>query len=295
MNIIVWSWCGQVAGRTEQTMVDTYLAPMTQLEEDYPGVTFVYMTGHADGGGEAGNVHVRNQQIRDYCIQNGKVLYDFYDIELYDPDGNYYGGKGVEDDCDYDSDDNGSVDKNWAADWQDAHLVNEDWYSCSCAHSKALNCNQKAYAAWWLWARLAGWPGPEASESQKTAFPESVRHAEIVSYTVVVEGPALPLTETVHLTDTLPAGLAYISGTLVATSGTVTDTAAPTLRWSGVLTPALAVTVTDAVTVSTTETQLITNTAIIAAPGYQTITYAATVRANWRQIYLPLVLKEPAL
>ena len=32
-----------------------------------------------------------------------------------------------------------------------------DWYNCSSAHSKPLNANRKAYAAWWLWATLAGW------------------------------------------------------------------------------------------------------------------------------------------
>jgi hypothetical protein len=35
--------------------------------------------------------------------------------------------------------------------------VNVDWYECSAAHSQALNGNRKAYAAWWLWASLAGW------------------------------------------------------------------------------------------------------------------------------------------
>jgi hypothetical protein len=29
------------------------------------------------------------------------------------------------------------------------------------AHSQPLNGNLKAYSAWWLWARLAGWPGPQ--------------------------------------------------------------------------------------------------------------------------------------
>jgi hypothetical protein len=32
-----------------------------------------------------------------------------------------------------------------------------NWYSCSSAHSQPLNANRKAYAAWWLWAVLAGW------------------------------------------------------------------------------------------------------------------------------------------
>jgi len=157
VNVIIWSWCGQAAGRTEATMISTYLAPMTQLELDYPDVTFVYMTGHADGSGETGNLHLRNQQIRQYCIDNDKVLFDFYDIECYDPDDNYYGDKDVNDNCDYDSDGNGSLDSNWAIDWQNAHTENVDWYTCSSAHSQPLNANRKAYAAWWLWARLAGW------------------------------------------------------------------------------------------------------------------------------------------
>lgn len=150
VNVIMWSWCGQASGRSEQSMIDTYLAPMTQLELDYPHVTFVYMTGHADGGGETGNLHLRNQQIRDYCMANDKVLFDFYDIETYDPDGNYFGDRGVDDACNYDG-------GNWATEWQNSHTRGVDWYSCGSAHSQPLNANQKAYAIWWLWARLAGW------------------------------------------------------------------------------------------------------------------------------------------
>ena len=64
VNVIMWSWCGQASGKTESTMLSDYLTPMTNLEITYPGVTFVYMTGHADGSGETGNLHLRNQQIR---------------------------------------------------------------------------------------------------------------------------------------------------------------------------------------------------------------------------------------
>ncbi len=161
VNVIIWSWCGQVASRTEQSMIDTYLAPMSQLEADYPDVKFIYMTGHANGTGETGNVHQRNQQIRNYCEANGKILYDFYDIECYDPDGTYFGDKFVLDSCRYDGNGDGSPwndDANWAIEWQNSpHSEGIDWYICEAAHTQPLNANRKAYAAWWLWSRLAGW------------------------------------------------------------------------------------------------------------------------------------------
>ena len=156
-NVIIWSWCGQLSSYTEQELIDQYFTPMLQLETDYPNVTFVYMTGHADGSGETGNLHLRNQQIRTYCINNDKVLYDFYDIECYDPDGNYFGDKWVDDACNYDSDGDGTADGNWATEWQITHVEGADWYDCRSAHSRPLNANRKAYAAWWLWATLAGW------------------------------------------------------------------------------------------------------------------------------------------
>jgi hypothetical protein len=151
VNVVVWSWCGQLSWATPAN-VTTYLNLMSGLEEDYPKVKFVYMTGHTDGTGLSGNLHVRNQQIRDYCEANNKILYDFEDIESYDPDGKYFGDKKVADSCAY-------TGGNWATEWQNSHTQGVDWYECSSAHSEPLNANLKAYSAWWLWARLAGWDG----------------------------------------------------------------------------------------------------------------------------------------
>ncbi|MDZ7721573.1 MAG: fibronectin type III domain-containing protein [candidate division KSB1 bacterium] len=166
VNVVMWSWCGQASWYSEEQMNTQYLQPMTQLQQDYPQVTFVYMTGHADGSGESGNLHQRNQQIRQYCEQNGNVLYDFYDIECYDPDGVYYGDQNVDDGCNYDG-------GNWATEWQNAHTEGVDWYNCGAAHSQPLNANQKAYAAWWLWARLAGWHG-SSDDSTPPSVPQSL-------------------------------------------------------------------------------------------------------------------------
>ena len=286
-NVVIWSWCGQVSNITAEDLIDHYLNPMSQLEADYPGISFVYMTGHSDGTGETGNLHLRNQQIRQYAVQNNKVLYDFYDIELYDPDGNYYGDKLVNDQCDYDSDGNGTRDKNWAVDWQNTHIQNQDWYSCGCAHSQALNCNQKAYGAWWLWARLAGWNGP--GDSQKSASPGWAITGQRVTYTINIQNLAAPVTATLSMTDTIPSGLTYVPGSLNASVGLWDDSGLPGLAWSGSLDSAPAITITYAVTVTDSLPGFIVNTATIAAAGYPAITRSATLAVNPENVYLPFV------
>ena len=163
VNVIIWSWCGQVDDKyAAGTLESEYLTPMAQLEADYPDVTFVYMTGHVDIWDDADN-KAANQMIRDYCNANDKVLYDFADIEHYDPDGTYF--EYVNDDCGYYDGPGGTLLGNWATEWQNSHTEDVDWYSCGSAHSQPLNANRKAYAAWWLWAVLGGWDDGSAGDS----------------------------------------------------------------------------------------------------------------------------------
>lgn len=150
-NIVMWAWCGQVSSATESD-IDTYLKLMDTLEKDYPDIIFIYMTGHLDGTGENGNLNKRNIQIRDFCRKNNKILYDFADIETFDPDGNYFLNLNANDRCDYVE--NG-LNKNWASEWCKANPDGCSNYKC--AHSEPLNCDMKAKAFWWLMARLAGW------------------------------------------------------------------------------------------------------------------------------------------
>ena len=154
-NVVIWSWCGQVSDAST-AVISQYLSLMNGLEQDYPDITFVYMTGHLDGSGTGGNLNQRNNQIRNYCRANNKVLFDFADIESYDPDGSYFLNLGADDGCNYSG-------GNWAQEWISAnpyHKFTDLAESCGdCAHSERLNCILKGNAAWWLMARIAGWNG----------------------------------------------------------------------------------------------------------------------------------------
>jgi len=166
VNVVMWSWC---APETNPVNIDTYLISMNQLEMEYPGIQFVYMTGHLNGGGEEGDVNLCNELIRDYCRNDNKILYDFADIESYDPDDNYFLDRGADDACNYDS-------GNWAVEWQEAHLTTRmentsdvahsyinggTWFECAPAHASSAHVmgNMKVYGSWYLFAVLAGWFG----------------------------------------------------------------------------------------------------------------------------------------
>ncbi len=153
----MWSWCGQQSTNTEAT-VQQYLDTMNAFEQQHPSMRFVYMTGHAEAStvSKYDTSTRNNAMVRQYVINNNKVLYDFADIGTHNPDGHDYwdegAGKSDLNECIY----NGG---NWCTTWCNAHPGNDLCASNSCAHSNPLNCNMKARAYWWLMARLAGWDG----------------------------------------------------------------------------------------------------------------------------------------
>ncbi len=281
VNVVVWSWCGQVNGTEAQ--INTYLSLMSGLEASYPDVTFVYMTGHLNCTGEGGNVNQRNNQIRSYVIANNGVLFDFADIESYDPDYEYFLDRGACDTCVYDS-------GNWATEWCAANGDDALCESCSCAHSEALNCNLKPRACWWMMARIAGWSGP--GESLKSSSTITAVTGETVTYTVVLQNLSAPIASTIYLTDTLPSALGYVGGTLTATAGLWSDAGWPTLTWSGTLSPTPVVTITYAATVTTAAPLVVENAAEIFAPGHVTTTLTSTIIINPWQAYLPIVFRD---
>ncbi len=167
INVVVWSWCS-INNHDAQRYVDN----MEVLISEYPEILFVFMTGHAEGQSEditPNSVHYNNHLIRAHCEQNRRILYDFADIESYNPDGVYFWDRAMQDNLDY-------TGGNWAEEWISVNSLSElaklttgngidDYDGCSgTAHSDSppeanLNGILKGQAAWWLWAVLAGWNG----------------------------------------------------------------------------------------------------------------------------------------
>lgn len=135
INISMWSWCTQMDYYSEQDIND-YLNTISQLEKDYPNVIFVYMTGNAQATGASGyNRYLRNEQVRQFCRNNNKVLFDFADLD------SWYNG----------------VQATYTYNSQQIPREHPAYQGNQAAHTTYLSCENKGRALWWMLARLAGW------------------------------------------------------------------------------------------------------------------------------------------
>ncbi len=148
VNVVIWAWEDQLGQDMSDSTLNAYLFSMSALETEYPQVRFVYMTGHADGSGTAGNQCRWSRFIRNYCMTNSKYLYDFYDLDCYDPSNTYFGDKSVDSDCNYQKE--GVGIRNWGVEWDPEG--SKSWPVQCNTHN--VNANQKARAAWNLWVNL---------------------------------------------------------------------------------------------------------------------------------------------
>ena len=112
---------------------DEYRNTMEALETDYPNITFVWLTTALHNTGDGGDKREQfNNMLRQYCLDNGKVLYDVAAIESHDLEGNL---------C---FDDFGNE-------------VIYAGYATDGGHPTGVGQIRLASALWWLLARIAGW------------------------------------------------------------------------------------------------------------------------------------------
>jgi hypothetical protein len=137
----MFGWCGQLDTYSEAD-VQVYFDSMAVLEAEYPDVTFIYMTGNAQLTGSLGyNRYLRNEQIRQYCAANNKVLFDFADLDSWW----FNSVLGQWEHATYDYEGNTVPYQHTAFDGDEA------------GHTTFESCRQKGRAVWWMAARLVGW------------------------------------------------------------------------------------------------------------------------------------------
>ncbi|TXT56413.1 MAG: hypothetical protein BAJATHORv1_20002 [Candidatus Thorarchaeota archaeon] len=147
LTVSLWSWCTQLNSYST-AQVQSYLDTMTSLEEANPDVTFVYMTCNAQADGSSGyNRWLNNEMIREYCIENDKVLFDFADLDSWH--------NGEQNTYRYHE---GSTN-------YDVPLEHEDFNGNEAGHTTYSSCEQKAKAFWWMVCELAGWDSPSESNT----------------------------------------------------------------------------------------------------------------------------------
>ncbi|MCK5134584.1 MAG: hypothetical protein KAR19_02255 [Bacteroidales bacterium] len=174
INVVMWSWCN-IAGHDVE---NNYLPGMQSLIDEYSesgskigtgagqrqnAVTFIFMTGHANKNNNVGNGKPKNQAklINDFCMKNDYYCLDYYGIDTHDMNGVYWEDAG--------DDGNSSAGGNFYSDWQNSHTVGTNFYENKTSpggtvtygahNTQHITANRKAYAMWYILARIAGWDG----------------------------------------------------------------------------------------------------------------------------------------
>lgn len=175
VNVVMWAW----SRITDHDVAGTYLPGMDSLIGEYGAggtkigtgagqreipVTFIYMTGHSIKDENTGPLNPKEQAalINNYCVANQLFSHDYYSIDTHAMDDTYYEDTG-------DNGDSDTYGGNFYEDWQNSHTLGVDYYenwhtmeghvAFGVHTTQHITSNRKAYAMWWILARLVGWSG----------------------------------------------------------------------------------------------------------------------------------------
>ncbi len=176
INVVMWSWCNIAGHDVEsnylpgmQTLINEYSTGGSKIG-DGPGqrensVSFIFMTGHANKGDNVGDGKPKDQAdlITNYCQENKFYCLDYYGIDTHCMEGNYWEDAG--------DDGNSSTRGDFYAEWQNSHSLGADYFENKTSpggsvtygahNSQHITANRKAFAMWYILARIAGWDGED--------------------------------------------------------------------------------------------------------------------------------------
>lgn len=164
INVVIYAWCGQPGSNNWQTLLNDYITTVQTLEQQYPNVIFVYMTGHAQANDCGGcNRHLFNEGLRKFVKENNKVLFDFGDLDVW-----------------YNGELSTYVCPNWCiCAGQNIPREHPRWgggnWNNPCGHTTYGSCENKGKAFWWLLARIAGWSGLNSTDIVPPAPPRNLQ------------------------------------------------------------------------------------------------------------------------
>jgi len=206
VNISLWAWCTQL-DYFSQSEAQQYLDNMAKLEQEYPDITFIYMTGNCQSNEQ--NRHSRNTQIRQYVQNHNKILLDFGDLDCW-----YNGQQHTE---------NGIP------------MENPHYNGDEAGHTTYSSCENKAKASWWLLARIAGWDG-----TSSTAKPTITLSKNQANFGFVLGG-STPASQTVNISNTGSGTLHWSASEIspwlgiTPTSGTDSGTLTLSINTTGLM------------------------------------------------------------